>query len=154
MGKIVVETLIAAPVERVFDLARDVQAHVESAAFTGERLVPPGKTEGTLELGDLVAFEGRHFGIRQIFVAKIVEISPPRFFADEMVRGVFKRLRHDHEFHIDANGTRMRDVLSWKAPLGLIGRLADALFLERHMEWFVRTKQQHLKRIAEERRTE
>ena len=28
-------------------------------------------------------------------------------------------------------------------------RIADALFLERHMRWFVTTKQRHLKAIAE-----
>jgi ligand-binding SRPBCC domain-containing protein len=149
VGEVVVETVIAAPIERVFDLARDVEVHVESAAFSGERLVAPGKLSGTLELGDLVAFQGRHLGVRQTFVAKIVQIDPPRFFADEMVRGAFRWLRHDHEFHIHANGTLMRDVLRWKAPLGILGRIADALFLERHMRWFVATKQQHLKRIAE-----
>ena len=135
----------------MFDLARDVSAHAESASFTGERLVSPGKLSGVLELGDLVAFEGRHFGIRQTFVAKIVEMAPPRLFVDEMVRGAFQWLRHEHEFHIHANGTLMRDVLNWRAPLGIIGTIADKMFVERHMEWFVRTKQQHLKRIAEER---
>ena len=149
MGKVLVETVIAAPVERVFDLARDVNVHVESASFSGERLVSPGKLSGILELGDLVAFEGRHFGVRQTFIARIVQIDPPRFFADELVRGAFRSLRHEHEFHIHAKGTLMRDVLQWTAPLGILGRIADALFLERHMRWFVETKQQHLKRIAE-----
>lgn len=144
MGKIVVETVIELPVEEAFDLARDVGKHVQSAAFTGERLVPPGRTSGLLELGDLVAFEGRHFGIRQTFVARIIEMSPPRRFVDEMVRGAFTWMRHEHEFHIHARGTLMRDVVAWRAPLGIVGKLADALFLERHMRWFVRTKQANL----------
>ena len=42
MGDITVRTWIDAPVEHCFDLARDVGAHVESAAFSGERLVEPG----------------------------------------------------------------------------------------------------------------
>ena len=149
MGKIVVETVIAAPVERVFDLARDVDVHTETASFSGEQLVTPGRLQGLLELGDLVAFEGRHFGIRQTFVAKIIEMSPPRRFVDEMVKGAFSWLRHDHEFHIHAEGTLMRDVVEWRAPLGLLGRIADALFLQRHMRWFVTTKQQNLKNVAE-----
>lgn len=66
-----------------------------------------------------------------------------------MVRGAFKQLRHIHEFHSDTGGTLMRDVLSWRAPLGVLGRLADWLFLKRHMEWFVRTKQLQLKKLAE-----
>ena len=152
MGEVVVETVIAAPVERVFALARDVSVHAHTASFTDERLVTPGRLTGILELGDLVAFEGRHFGIRQTFVAKIVEMSPPRLFVDEMVKGAFTWLRHEHEFHIHAVGTLMRDVIRWRSPLGPIGTLADRLFVERHMGWFVRTKQQALKQIAEESR--
>ena len=149
MGEVVVETVIAAPVESVFELARDVDVHAESASFTDERLVSPGRLTGILELGDLVAFEGRHFGIRQTFIARIVEMSPPRLFVDEMVKGAFSWLRHEHEFHIHAEGTLMRDVVRWRSPLGILGKIADWLFVERHMEWFVRTKQNNLKRISE-----
>jgi len=73
---IVVETVIAAPPEVCFDLALDVGAHAESAAFSGERIVEPGRLSGVLQLGDLVTFEGKHFGIRQRFTTKIVEIDP------------------------------------------------------------------------------
>jgi ligand-binding SRPBCC domain-containing protein len=149
VGKIVVETVIAVPVEVCFDLARDVEAHVESASFSEERLVPPGRLTGLLELGDRVAFEGRHFGVRQTFIAKIVEMSPPHRFVDEMVKGAFRWLRHEHDFHVHARGTLMRDVVEWRAPFGILGRIADALFLERHMQSFVETKQGNLKRIAE-----
>lgn len=143
---IVVETLIAAPREVCFDLARDVEAHARSAAFSGERVVEPGRLTGLLEAGDLVTFEGKHFGIRQRFTTRITEMRRPEFFVDEMVRGAFHWLRHTHEFHARGTGTLMRDILDWRAPLGLI---ADPLFLKRHMRWFVTTKQLALKEIAE-----
>lgn len=153
MTRIVVETKIHAPVELCFDLARDVSAHRESAAFSSERIVPPGRTEGLLDLGDLVAFEGRHFGVRQCFIARITALDRPRHFDDEMVKGSFKWLRHRHEFEFIDGITIMRDTLEWEPPLGLIGRLADHLFLRRHMTWFVSTKQNALKRIAEAQTT-
>jgi ligand-binding SRPBCC domain-containing protein len=129
-----------------FDLARDVDAHSRSAAFSNERIVEPGRLSGFLELGDLVTFEGKHFGIRQRFTTRITTLDRPRVFIDEMVRGAFKRLRHVHEFQPRDGGTLMRDTLEWEAPLGF---LADPLFLERHMRWFVTTKQAALKEIAE-----
>lgn len=147
--KIEVETFIAAPAELVFDLARDVEAHAKSAAFTGERLVAPGKLSGLLEIGDLVAFEGRHFGVRQRFVARITAVDRPRRFVDEMVEGAFVSLRHVHDFLPHDGGTLIRDTLEWRTPLGLLGRVADRLFLARHMRWFVTTKQRHLREIAE-----
>jgi len=151
MPLIVIETTIHAPLELCFDLARDVDAHAESAAFSSERIVEPGRTKGLLEQGDLVAFEGRHFGIRQRFVARITELDRPSRFVDEMVHGAFKRLRLIHEFEPVGNATLMRDIIEWQAPLGFIGGLADALFLRRHMAWFVSTKQRALKQIAERR---
>ena len=151
MPTIVIETPIHAPIELSFVLARDVSVHAESAAFSSERVVKPGRTEGLLELGDLVALEGRHFGRVQRFVARITELDRPNRFVDEMVEGTFKWLRHIHEFEATQAATLMRDTLSWEAPLGFIGRVADRLFLQRHMRVFVTTKQSNLKRIAEAR---
>ena len=151
MTEIVVTTRIEAPRELCFDLARDVGAHAESAAFSNERLVAPGRLSGLLEAGDLVCFEGRHFGLKQRFCARITHVDRPNVFVDEMVQGLFKWLRHFHEFTGADGATIMIDRLEWKAPLGLLGTIADALFLRRHMEWFVRTKQGELKRIAEGR---
>jgi len=151
MTRIIIETRIHAPIELCFDLARDVDVHAESAAFSSERAVEPGRTHGSLELGDLIAFEGRHFGIKQRFVARITALDPPRRFDDEMVQGSFKWLRHVHAFEFADGVTTMRDTLEWEPPLGVIGRLADRLFLRRHMYGFVSKKQNALKRIAENR---
>jgi len=139
---ITIETFIAAPPEVCFDLALDVGAHAKSAAFSHERVVEPGRLTGVLQLGDIVTFEGKHFGFRQRFTTKITQVDRPRVFVDEMVRGAFKRLRHVHEFHPRDGGTLMRDILEWEAwGIGFL--------LKPHMRWFVTTKQLELKGIAE-----
>ena len=112
MATVVIETSIHAPIELCFDLARDVSVHAKSAAFSSERVVEPGRTEGLLEPGDLVAFEGRHFSITQRFVARITALDRPARFVDEMVQGSFKRLRHVHEFEAIDRATLMRDTLN------------------------------------------
>ena len=146
MGEITIRTWIDAQVEHCFDLARDVGAHVESAAFSGERLVPPGKLSGMLDVGDLVCFEGRHAGLRQRFCARITYIDRPHVFVDEQESGFFRALRHAHWFSPLTGGTLMTDHLTWRAPRGA---LMDFVFMTRHMSWFVKTKQMRLKRIAE-----
>ena len=151
MGHIVVETVIVAPREVVFDLARDVSAHTASAAFTRERAVPPGRTSGLLELGDTVTFEGMHFFLRLRFTARIVELDRPSRFVDELVRSSFRKLRHEHDFEEQGEVTVMRDTLEWVSPFGFIGRIADALFVTAHMRSFVTRKQLALKEIAERR---
>jgi ligand-binding SRPBCC domain-containing protein len=151
MTRIVIETRIEAPPELCFDLARDVEVHAESASFSGERVVQPGRIVGLLELGDLVTFEGRHFGMRQRATAKITYLDRPRRFDDELIRSAFVWLHHRHEFEPAGAGTRMRDTLEWRSPFGIAGVLADKLFVAGHMRRFVARKQRELKRIAEER---
>lgn len=120
-----------------------------SSAFTGERAVEPGRTSGLLDLGDLLTFEGRHLGVRQRITVRITEMDPPRRFVDEGVRGALRELRHVHEFVAEGGVTVMRDTITWRSPLGILGRAADALFVTRHMRWFVTEKQRRLKALAE-----
>jgi len=149
MFRIEIETQIEASPERCFDLARDVGVHCQTAAFTEERAVPPGRTSGLLELGDLVTFEAVHLGVRQRLTAEIVELKRPFRFVDEQVRGTFLWLRHVHTFAAQGSGTLMTDVLEWQSPLGFLGNIADRLFVGRHMKRFVTRKQEELKQMAE-----
>ena len=96
MPTIRVETRIEAPVERCFDLARDVDLHRRSLARTGERAVG-GVTTGLLGPGDTVTWEGRHFGVRQRLTARItaeiVDVKPN----GTMVLQARKRIKTDEE---------------------------------------------------------
>ena len=66
-----------------------------------------------------------------------------------MVAGPFASMAHDHRF-VEANSTTlMRDVFTYRAPLGVLGSLADRLFLERHLRDFLTTRARILKQTAE-----
>ena len=149
MTWLIVVTRIEAPAEVCFDLARSVDAHTETSAFTKERVVPPGRTSGLLECGDLVTFQGVHFGLRQRFTAKIAEMERPRYFVDELVRSAFRSLRHIHDFREEGGATVMTDALEWVSPFGFLGRLADVIAVRRHMRRFLVRKQGILKQMAE-----
>lgn len=43
----------------------------------------------------------------------------------------------------------MRDTLTWRSPLGILGIVADKLFVEGHMRKFMVKKQSELKEYAE-----
>jgi ligand-binding SRPBCC domain-containing protein len=142
------ETRIAAPVERVFDLCRSIEAHTESTSRSDERAIG-GRTSGLIGLGEHVTWSARHFGIRWRLTSRIVALDRPRHFRDSMVEGVFARLHHDHWFHPDGDGTRAVDRFDYTSPLGLLGRLADALAVRRHLERFLEERMQTIRRIAE-----
>jgi len=143
-----ITTWINAPASRCFDLARSVDAHLESAAATGER-VAAGPTSGLLGLGDEITWEGKHFGITQRLSSKITALEPPTFFQDRMTKGAFKFLEHDHVFNLRDGGTEMVDILRFAAPLGPLGYVAERLFLASHLRHFLVERGKVLKRLAE-----
>lgn len=148
MPTITIETYINAPVELCFDMARDIGLHCQTACSTKERAVA-GVTSGLIGLGEEVTFEATHFGIRQRLSARVTQFQRPVLFIDEMQRGAFQALQHKHEFRAEGSGTLMTDTLIWTSPLGLIGKLADRLFLVAHMRRFLRERNGGLKQAVE-----
>jgi ligand-binding SRPBCC domain-containing protein len=87
--------------------------------------------------------------VTQALTSKITVFDRPRHFRDEMTRSAFARLCHDHYFEPTANGTRIVDVFDFTAPLGLLGRAADRLFLARYLRTFLEERGRALKQFAE-----
>jgi ligand-binding SRPBCC domain-containing protein len=138
------ETLIAAPPERCFDLSLSVDVHLVSAAGTSERVVA-GPATGVLGPGDSVTWEARHFGHRWRLAVAVSAYDRPRMFRDEMLQGPFRRMRHDHYFEQNEHGTRMRDEFEFASRLGPI----DPLVLEPHLRRFLVRRNRTIRRIAE-----
>ncbi|MBC8135283.1 MAG: SRPBCC family protein, partial [Fibrella sp.] len=133
MPTILLETAINAPVERCFNLARDIDVHSASTSGTNEKAVA-GVMEGLIGPGETVTWEATHFGVRQRLTSRITGFDPPHRFVDEMLSGAFHSLHHLHEFEPTATGgTIMRDTMTFVSPLGWLGILADKLFLESYM---------------------
>ncbi len=152
MPKIIVRTRVNAPLEAVFDAARDIGLHCETARYTRERAVA-GVTSGLIGLGQTVTFEAVHLGVRQRLTSRIVAFDAPHRFVDEMTRGAFQSLRHVHEFVANGAGaTLMIDTLTWVSPLGVLGIVADHLVLKRHLKRFLRRRNRCFKCIVEARR--
>lgn len=149
-GMTVIEltTDIAAPIERVFDLARDLDLHARSMAHTGERAVA-GRTSGLIDVGDTVTWRARHFGLWWSLTSRITAVDAPIRFEDVQERGPFAWFRHEHRFEPAGSGTRMHDRWEHRSPFGPIGRLVDGLVLGRYMRSLLITRNDALKRAAE-----
>lgn len=148
MPIIKIELTVIAPVERVFDLARCIDLHEATMTKHDEKAIG-GVTKGLINLGETVTWEATHFGFRQNLTSKITEFERPRHFRDSMVTGAFKRFDHDHFFEQRGGETLMKDVFDYDSPLGVLGKIADALFLEKYMREMLTERNQMIKTIAE-----
>ena len=148
MQTLQIEILIAAPPRFCFDAARDLDLHAKAFAHTNEVAVG-GRTSGLIELGEEVTWRARHLGVTQHLTSKITAFDPPRHFQDAMQRGAFKSFVHDHFFEPRGDGTLMRDVVVFRAPLGVLGRIAEVLVLRRYMTRLLTHRATAIKEAAE-----
>ena len=148
MPSIVIEIEVKAPVERVFDLARCIDLHEETMAKTNEKAIG-GVTKGLIGLGETVTWEAKHFGFKQKLTSKITEYNRPFHFRDVMVDGAFKRFTHDHFFEQKGDKVLMKDIFDYGSPLWILGKIADALFLENYMKNLLSERNLLIKKIAE-----
>ncbi len=151
------ETIVAAPMEKVWEFFEDVQRSLPA-------LSPP-TDEMKIERADIPTRVGSRviilargpFGpIR--WVAKIVEHAPPHAvvfgeearFVDEQESGPFKFWRHEHEVErIDAKTTRVLDRVTYRMPFGLIGWIADWVFVRRKINGMFRHRAIAMKTMLE-----
>jgi ligand-binding SRPBCC domain-containing protein len=148
MTQILLETKIAATIDICFDLSRSIDLHQISTAGTKERAIG-GRTSGLICAGESVTWEAIHFGIKQNLTVQIKEMKPPHFFSDQMLKGAFKSMYHEHHFKEQNRQTLMSDLFQYETPLGFAGRIFDALILKKYMTRFLIERNNTIKTIAE-----
>jgi ligand-binding SRPBCC domain-containing protein len=147
--KILLETIIEAPIERVFDLARCIELHLNSTSGTNEQAIA-GHVSGLIEHNETVTWRAKHFGINQELTVRVTSFERPKMFEDEMIKGTFRYMKHSHTFFtLESNCTMMVDEFEFKSPLGFIGNFVDRLVLKNYMTRFLMNKNEELKKVAE-----
>ncbi len=148
MPRIELRTEIKADKEIVFDLSRSIDLHKISTEHTNETAIA-GKISGLIGLNESVTWRAKHFGIYQKLTSKITEFDRPNYFADEMVSGAFSEFKHEHHFTELNGGTLMIDFFEYKSPFGILGKLADKLFLKKYMTDLLTERNRIVKEFAE-----
>ena len=148
MATLHLETLVAAPPERCFDLARDVDVHMAGSAAFHERAIA-GVMHGKMRMGDEVTWEAKHLGRRWRLTSRITAFEPPHRFVDDMQRGPFARWHHEHRFQPTPAGTLMIDDAEFASPYGWLGRLVDRVLLTWYMRRLLLAHDRFIRDVAE-----
>ncbi|MGB0839281.1 MAG: SRPBCC family protein [Chitinophagales bacterium] len=148
MPSIKIETNISAAKNIVFDLARSIDLHKISTQQTNKEAIA-GVTSGLIGRNDWVTWRAKHFGVYQTLTSKITAFKEPDYFVDEMEQGIFKHFKHEHLFEEIQGKTLMTDIFDYESPLGILGKIADALFLKQYMTKLLEKRNAIIKDFAE-----
>ncbi len=148
MPTIKIETKINADINIVFDLSRSIDLHKISTQHTNEEAIA-GVTSGLIGKDESVTWRAKHLGIYQKLTSKITKFEKPDYFVDEMEKGIFKGFKHEHIFRQNNGQTIMMDIFEYESPFGILGRIADKIFLKSYMKRLLEKRNETIKEFAE-----
>lgn len=73
-------------------------------------------------------------GIPMNWVTEIKYVHDKKFFVDEQRSGPYKMWHHEHHFKEVAEGVEMTDIVSYKLPLGILGKIAHPLIVKKKLK--------------------
>lgn len=84
--------------------------------------------------GTHIEYHVRWRGVPMRWLTEILEWEPPVRFVDLQLSGPYAYWHHSHIFEPVENGTRIRDVVRYRLPLGIVGAAAHSLTVRRDLQ--------------------
>jgi ligand-binding SRPBCC domain-containing protein len=72
-------------------------------------------------------------GIKTTWVTEITHVQEMRYFVDEQRVGPYTLWHHEHHLEPVEGGVLMRDIVSYKPPFGILGRIANRLIIRKKL---------------------
>lgn len=73
-------------------------------------------------------------GIPMYWMTEITQVKDKEYFIDEQRFGPYSLWHHQHHFKTIPGGVEMTDIIHYKNPLGIIGRIANELFVKKKLD--------------------
>lgn len=73
-------------------------------------------------------------GIRMQWVTEITQVVEKRYFVDEQRSGPYAMWHHQHILEEVNGGVLMKDIVSYKPPMGFLGAIANRLMIRSQLE--------------------
>jgi ligand-binding SRPBCC domain-containing protein len=148
MPTIHLTTFMAAPVQVVFDLSRNIDLHRQSMHAYREEAVA-GIRFGLIEKDEMVTWQAKHLFKNRLLRVKITEMKKPDMFISEQAEGDFKMMKHEHYFKACDNGTIVIDLFHFELPYGILGQMLNSLHLRKYMKKLLEQRNRTIKEFAE-----
>lgn len=97
--------------------------------------------------GMIISYKVRPLlGIPMTWVTEITHVVEKKYFVDEQRVGPYAMWHHQHFIEPHENGVMMRDIISYKPPMGFLGSIANMLIIRRQLEGIFAYREKALKK--------
>jgi ligand-binding SRPBCC domain-containing protein len=86
-------------------------------------------------------------GIPTNWVTEITHVRVQSYFVDEQRDGPYQLWHHQHIIVPEKKGVLMRDIVSYQPPYGILGKMANALFIKNKLNEIFDYRTQILNKI-------
>jgi ligand-binding SRPBCC domain-containing protein len=148
MQKIHITSFINAPIDRVFNLSRNL-ALSKMAFKGGKEQFLSSSSSNQLAAGETITVRAKHLGKTREITARVTDLNLPDGYTEEQIKGDLKSFRHDYHFKKVDNGTIMIDLVEFEGPRDILGSLAARFFLKSYIESNIKKKNELLRQYAE-----
>lgn len=73
-------------------------------------------------------------GIPLYWMTEITQVKDKEYFIDEQRFGPYKLWHHQHHFKAIEGGVEMTDIVHYKNPMWIFGKMANAFFVKRKLK--------------------
>lgn len=87
------------------------------------------------------------FGISTTWVTEITHVKEFEYFVDEQIIGPYKIWHHQHFLLHEKDRVLMKDIVTYVPPFGIVGNLANKLFIRGKLEKIFAYRQMVLDKI-------
>jgi len=121
------------PIDEVFPFFADARNLGEiTPRWLGFRILTPGPIR--IAEGTRIRYRLRFHGIPLGWATEIRRWMPPKRFVDVQLKGPYQLWHHTHRFEPKDGGTLMTDIVRYRLPLGIVGRVVHHLKVRRDVE--------------------
>lgn len=73
-------------------------------------------------------------GIKLNWVTEITHVKDKEYFVDEQRIGPYTLWHHEHKIEPIVGGIMMTDIVTYQPPMGILGAIANTLFIKKQLE--------------------
>lgn len=81
------------------------------------------------------------------WVTEITHVDYLRFFVDEQRVGPYRIWHHEHHLKAIPGGVEMHDIVTYQPPFGILGTIANTLFIKSQLKHIFEFREQKMKEL-------